>query len=89
MNENLQGAIADSLVGINKQMALLIENSLKVMSDGAAFAREQLPDVLNQLLLWHAVKSAVLFLLIFPVIAFAFWLMKRIRKQWEEKSCSL
>lgn len=49
MNEQLQQALAD-----------LIEKSMAVAGDALAFAQEELPDVIQQLLMWKAAESVIL-----------------------------
>jgi hypothetical protein len=48
MNEQLQTAVAT-----------LIEKSLKAFESGADFMAAEIPDVVHQLLLWHATMSAI------------------------------
>lgn len=50
MNEELQNALAD-----------LIAKSISVAGDALAFTQEQLPEVVQQLLLWKMVFSAIWF----------------------------
>ena len=49
MNEQLQQAVA-----------VLIDSSLKAFEAGASFMAAEIPDVVHQLLMWHAVYSAVM-----------------------------
>lgn len=51
-NDKLQNAVA-----------AMVNKSIAAFEAGADFLSEQIPDVLHQLLLWHAVHSAVLCLL--------------------------
>lgn len=48
MNENLQTAVAQ-----------IIERSLAAVDTAASFLAAEIPDVVQQLLMWHMVKSGV------------------------------
>ena len=51
MNEQLQQALLQ-----------LIEKSLLAVEKGAEFLGDEIPDVINQLLLWYSIKSFLFFL---------------------------
>jgi len=52
MNDQLQQALAT-----------ILNNTINAVQAGVSFLSEQLPDVIRQLLLWHAVRSGVFFTL--------------------------
>lgn len=68
MNEQLQQAVA-----------VLIEKSIRAFESGADFMADQLPEVVQQLLMWHTVLSAmkavgaVLIVILLIVATFKAW----------------
>jgi hypothetical protein len=67
--------MSESIVNTKVQDALVdvINKSVTAFEQGASFLAAELPDVVYQLLLWHAVKSAVfcvigIFLLVLMVV---------------------
>jgi len=61
---------------LQKALASLLNKTVQGAEAGAQFLQRELPEVIQQLLLWHAVKSAVfftLFLVLAAGCAFAGW----------------
>lgn len=70
MNEQLQQAVAS-----------LITASLAAFNTGVNFLSEQIPDVVQQLLLWKAIESFAYFFFfgICVLLAVAWWINKQIK----------
>lgn len=52
---------------LQKSLAIILQKTTAAATAGVDFLSEQLPDVIRQLLLWNAVRSAMFFLLFFLV----------------------
>lgn len=72
MNENMQQAMAD-----------IIHASLSAVETAKSFLSEQIPDVIQQLLLWHMTKNLILFLIgmtiLIAIIVCTFIAIKKIK----------
>lgn len=86
MNEQLQQAVAT-----------MIQQALDAFSKGASFMAAEIPEVVHQLLLWHAVRSAamtalgVLILVVFVITSyyqFKWWLAKDPDSKYNERRIS-
>lgn len=72
MNEQLQQAVA-----------VLIQKSISAFEAGAGFMSEQIPDVIHQMLLWHAVYGALMFSIgALIIIAWVVFDVKIGKKAW-------
>lgn len=64
---------------LQKALAGLIEKSIAVSGDALAFTQEQLPEVIQQLLLWKLTYSAlmtllgVMFFVVLGVLSWRYW----------------
>lgn len=83
MNEQLQQAVAT-----------MIQQALEAFNKGASFMAAEIPDVVNQLLRWHAVRSAamtalgVLILVVFVVTSYyqvKWWVAKDPNSRYDER----
>lgn len=70
MNENLQIAVAQ-----------ILEKAISGIDSGVAFMQAELPDVIEQLMMWHVVKGAVNSLIGIILIIPIFVFLKEMRKQ--------
>jgi hypothetical protein len=59
---------------LQKALAVMLQKTTQATEAGAAFLQAELPDVIRQLLLWHAVRSGVIFIaLIIACVALSKW----------------
>lgn len=73
MNENLQAA----LVEILNRVLSGIDSSVEFMS-------VQLPDVINQLLLWYAIESAIFSIIGISILFLPFIAYKKLKNKFEK-----
>lgn len=67
MNDELQKALAE-----------ILNKTLKGVDAGVSFLQQELPEVIQQLLIWHAVESALLCLSLLLISALCTWVAKKI-----------
>ena len=67
MNDELQKALSE-----------IINKTLKGVDAGVSFLQQELPEVIQQLLIWHAVESALLCLTLFLASLLCAWGAKKI-----------
>lgn len=60
----------------NEVITQLLERALSGVDAAVEFSREQIPDVVQQLLLWHTVESLLWFCSGIIMIVFSVWLFK-------------
>ncbi len=73
MNEQLQEAVAS-----------LMDKSIVAMEAGAGFLSEEIPEVINQLLLWHMVSSLFQSILAILILISIGFILKHQIKYWFE-----
>ena len=67
MNDDLQKALAE-----------ILNKSTKGVEASVGFLQRELPDVIQQLLIWHGVKSAIFFVISMLATVLMAWGTKRI-----------
>lgn len=75
MNEELQ-----------KALATILNKATKGVEAGVDFLSQQLPDVIHQLLLYHAVRSALLCAMFIILIVTVLVTVYRKEKEWKKDS---
>lgn len=87
MNEQLQQAVTT-----------MIQQALEAFNKGASFMAAEIPDVVNQLLMWHAIRSAamtalgVLILVVFVVTSYyqvKWWVAKDPNSRYDERRINM
>lgn len=63
-NEALQNALAS-----------ILQRSITAVDAGVAFLSAEIPDVIQQLLMWHATQSLIFFLIGFAVVFFSLFIL--------------
>lgn len=64
---------------LQKALAQILNKTVSAAEAGVAFLQKELPEVIQQLLMWKAVESAIYFLTALVVLWFCFY---AIRKVW-------
>lgn len=67
MNDDLQKALAE-----------ILNKTTQGAEAGVGFLQRELPDVVQQLLVWHGVKSAVFFVILLSLSLISAWATKRV-----------
>lgn len=73
MNEELQKALAS-----------ILNKTVSAAEAGASFLQKELPEVIQQLLMWKAVESAIYCLLSIACFLFGIWVTKKAWKTIRE-----
>lgn len=67
---------------LQKALAAILQKTTAAATAGVDFLSEQLPDVVRQLLVWHAVKSAVFCVLYLVLMAACIQAARRAWQAW-------
>lgn len=71
---------------LEQALVNILEKTTNAVETGVNFLSGQLPDVIHQLLMWHAVKSGVFFFILFVIsMCFAYFTRKLCTmKEWDD-----
>lgn len=67
MNDDLQKALAE-----------ILKKTTQGVEAGVGFLQRELPDVVQQILIWHGVNSAIFFVLGLAILAYCPWKSKKL-----------
>lgn len=62
---------------LQKALAAMLSKTTSAVEAGVGFLQAELPEVIQQLLMWHMVKSAVFFTIALSAFMFCAWALKR------------
>lgn len=72
---------------LEQALASILQKTVNAVEAGVSFLSDQLPDVIQQLLIWHAVKSGVWFVItLICTIVLGRWLYKTLKSPdcWDD-----